>query len=74
MKKMFIMLVLGITLLNTRIYIEDYDISHFKENEICVSIFNKDIFPKLAIFSKGVLYSEIKTSYFNLRTQLSNSL
>ena len=44
MKKMFIMLVLGITLLNTRIYIEDYDISHFKENEICVSIFNKDIF------------------------------
>lgn len=42
--KMFIMLVLGITLLNTRIYIEDYDISHFKENEICVSIFNKDIF------------------------------
>lgn len=44
MKKLFIMLILGITLLNTRIYIEDYDISHFKENEICVSIFNKDIF------------------------------
>ena len=44
MKKMFIMLILGVLLLNTRIYIEDYDILHFKENEICVSIFNKDVF------------------------------
>ena len=34
MKKMFIMLILGVLLLNTRIYIEDYDISHFQENEI----------------------------------------
>ena len=44
MKKMFIMLILGVLLLNTRIYIEYYDISHFKENEICVSIFDKDVF------------------------------
>ena len=44
MKKLFIMLILGVLLLNTRIYIEDYDISHFKEYKICVLIFNKDIF------------------------------
>ena len=42
MKNKILCLLLLVLALNTKVYVEDYNfIEHFRENEICVSIFDK---------------------------------
>ena len=42
MKKVALWMILVTLVLNTRIYVEDWNIvSHFDTNEVCVSLFDK---------------------------------